>query len=393
MTNQVVKRESFPDTLRGLALLGIAVVNVPFLTISTIEGAGGADLTSTPDAIVAFIVATFAQAKFYLIFSFLFGYSAQFILKGERSNRRRWVMRSIGLVIFGFAHSVLLFHGDILLTYGLLALVLLAFYFRSDRTIAVWMWVLYGASTLLMSGLTVITVIGEQLLDPADLAELSATPTSLDVALASGGLLESIAARFDLLSLVTPQVLFIQGQLVIVGFLAGVLAARRRVFDRTTENRARMKTVALWGALIGLPLQALAAWIFIVNTVASDSDYSYGFGLVSFALNAYGAPPLSAAIVAGLWLVTERASSQDSLLSSAGQMSLTMYLGQSLITTVLFSNWGLGLFGTMGLLDTTLMAIGIWCALALVATLILKRQSSGPMERVLKRFSLIGTSN
>ena len=132
MANTLGTRETFPDILRGTALLGIALVNVPFLTINTVEGVGGADLTGTVDASTAFIVATLLQAKFYLIFSFLFGYSAQFIIKGERNNRRRWVMRSIGLVMLGGAHAVLLFHGDILLTYGLLALLLLGFYFRKD---------------------------------------------------------------------------------------------------------------------------------------------------------------------------------------------------------------------------------------------------------------------
>lgn len=382
-------RESFPDILRGLALLGIAVVNVPFLTINTVEGVGGADLTNSVDAIAAFTVATLAQAKFYLIFSFLFGYSAQFIIKGERSNRRRWVMRSIGLVLLGGAHAVLLFHGDILLTYGLIALLLLAFYFRKDRTIAVWMWIFYAASALLMSALTVLVVLVEQFGDAGDLTDGGDVFNGLDVALTSGSLVESVAARIELLGFVTPQVLFIQGQMVVFGFLAGVLGARRRVFDRTVANEEKMRRVAIWGAVIGLPLQAFAAWIFISNAVATE--YSDGLSLIAFVINTYAAPPLSAAIVAALWLWTGRRPTNNSLLASAGQMALTMYLGQSLMTTLLFSNWGLGLFRTMGVLDVTLMAIGIWCVLALTAHLILGRYNSGPMENLLKRFSLLGS--
>lgn len=389
MPKPVAPRETFPDILRGTALLGIALVNVPFLTINTAEGVGGADLTGTADAATAFVLATLLQAKFYLIFSFLFGYSAQFIIRGDRNNRRRWVMRSIGLVVLGAAHAVLLFHGDILLTYGLIALLLLAFYFRKDKTIAVWMWVVYGASALLMSALAALIVLVEQVDGIPELDEAGLVPTELDQALVSGSLVDSIAARIELLGYVTPQVLFIQGQMVLVGFLAGVLGARRKVFERTPANEQRMRRVVVWGAAIGLPFQALAAWIFIANTLSAE--YSEGLGLISFAINAYAAPPLSAAIVAGLWLLTGRSKNQGSLLASAGQMALTMYLGQSLITTVLFSNWGLGLFGTMGVLDVTLMAIGIWCALALTAHLILGRYNSGPMESLLKRFSLIGS--
>lgn len=388
MMNSTTTRESFPDVLRGAALLGIALVNVPFLAINTASGIGGADLTGTADAAIAFMVTTLLQAKFYLIFSFLFGYSAHFIIKGDRRNRRRWVMRAVGLVLLGAAHATLLFHGDILLTYGLIALLLLAFYFRKDKTIAMWMWVAYGASAFLMSALVALIVLVEQTEGPTALDDTAPIPNGLDIALASGTLVDTIAARIELLGYVTPQVLFIQGQMVLVGFLAGVLGARRTVFERTPANERRMRRVLLWGATIGLPFQALAAWIQITNSLSAE--HSEGLGLISFAINTYAAPPLSAAIVAGLWLLTARSRTQRSLLASAGQMALTLYLGQSLITTVLYSNWGLGLFGTMGVLEVTLVATGIWCALALTARLILGRYSSGPMESLLKKFSLFG---
>ncbi|MEG9218931.1 hypothetical protein V6S72_33495, partial [Pseudomonas aeruginosa] len=68
-------RHPLPDQLRGLALLGIVLVNMPFLAIS---GTGGFLPSSTStwyDQATAFAVVAFAQGKFYLLFSFLFGYS------------------------------------------------------------------------------------------------------------------------------------------------------------------------------------------------------------------------------------------------------------------------------------------------------------------------------
>ena len=70
MTN----RDSFPDVLRGFALLGIALVNIPLLAIDPILHNEGADLSIPSNAAGAFIVMAFFQAKFYLLFSFLFGY-------------------------------------------------------------------------------------------------------------------------------------------------------------------------------------------------------------------------------------------------------------------------------------------------------------------------------
>jgi hypothetical protein len=82
----MIKRDSFPDILRGFALFGIAMVNIQFFSISTFDGAESLDLTQPESASVAFIVFALFQAKFYLVFSFLFGYSAHYVLKDHKST-------------------------------------------------------------------------------------------------------------------------------------------------------------------------------------------------------------------------------------------------------------------------------------------------------------------
>ena len=100
----IVLRDSFPDVLRGFALFGVAMVNIQFFSISTFNGAESLDLSEPNSASVAFIVFALFQAKFYLLFSFLFGYSAHYVLKGNKSNTRTWIARSVGLVILGLIH-------------------------------------------------------------------------------------------------------------------------------------------------------------------------------------------------------------------------------------------------------------------------------------------------
>ena len=129
----MIKRDSFPDILRGFALFGIAMVNIQFFSISTFNGAESLDLTDPQNASVAFIVSALFQAKFYLLFSFLFGYSAHYVLKGEKSNRRKWLSRSVGLIVLGLIHLTFFFHGDILFIYGVFALLLTLLYFRKER--------------------------------------------------------------------------------------------------------------------------------------------------------------------------------------------------------------------------------------------------------------------
>ncbi|MEX2441883.1 MAG: hypothetical protein WD400_04480, partial [Pontimonas sp.] len=137
-------RDLAPDVLRGFALWGIILVNVAYFSHAVDSGPSASTLNSTGDAIAAFLVFVLAQAKFYLIFSFLFGYSAHYVLSHLELGRRRWWWRSTGLVILGVAHASFLFIGDILFLYGLLGVVLLAFYGRSERVIRRWIGWIYG---------------------------------------------------------------------------------------------------------------------------------------------------------------------------------------------------------------------------------------------------------
>ena len=78
MSNSV--RDIAPDVLRGFALWGIILVNVAYFSTSVYSGVTAEALAGTGDALAAFLVFVLAQGKFYLIFSFLFGYSADYVL-------------------------------------------------------------------------------------------------------------------------------------------------------------------------------------------------------------------------------------------------------------------------------------------------------------------------
>ncbi|WP_425331188.1 DUF418 domain-containing protein, partial [Bordetella pertussis] len=119
------------DALRGFALFGILVVNIGVFA-SVYYGTGLPDPAfSRPlDQWVNVLVAVLFESKFYLLFSFLFGYS--FTLQIDAAQRAgaafapRFLRRLAGLAVLGLAHAVLLYHGDILLTYAVLGALLLA---------------------------------------------------------------------------------------------------------------------------------------------------------------------------------------------------------------------------------------------------------------------------
>jgi uncharacterized protein len=375
-------RDTFPDVLRGFALLGIALVNIPLLAIDPSLHNEGADLTVFSNAATAFVVTALFQAKFYLLFSFLFGYSAHYVLKNSKENRGRWVGRSIGLILLGFFHFSLLFFGDILFLYGVLGLLLLAFYFRKDKTLRVWAWIIFGISSLLSVGIAALTLVGEQFLalQGETLSEFAAGDFS--GVMTTSSFFDAIGLRLELWLSSAPTFLAIQGPLVFVAFLVGVLAARRNALGSGANPRL-MKKLALWGLVAGLPLQLFSAYLYVNNAVAET--YSWGISLMSLSINFVTAPLLSAGYVGLLWLVSQKF--KLTLLSAPGRYSLTIYLSQSLIFAVLFSGWGFGLFAQLDVLPVALIAAATWLALAVLAYVAAKAGRKGPMETVLTGFS------
>ncbi|MEY4741084.1 MAG: hypothetical protein RL402_609 [Actinomycetota bacterium] len=377
------QRDSFPDILRGFALFGIAMVNIQFFSISTFNGAESLDLSEPENGTVAFVIWSLFQAKFYLLFSFLFGYSAHYVIKSDKSNRGRWIGRSIGLLLLGAIHLSFFFHGDILFLYGAFGLLLTAFYFRKDKTLKVWAWLIYVLTAVLLAALALLTFAGEFFLAsngkslPADLYN-----DVLDVALKNGSFLEIAAARVELWLSLAGQAFLLQGPLVFAAFLVGVLVARRDGLAANLSPRL-MKRFAVWGLTVGLGIQLIAAYLFVQSTQLES--YGLGLYLSAIALNFIGAPLMSVGLVGGLWLISQRFKLP--LLNAAGRHSLSVYLGQSLVFSTLFSAWGFGLFAEVSLLGVVLIAAATWLALALLAQLNTRYNSKGPMEALLSNFS------
>jgi uncharacterized protein len=379
----ITQRDSFPDILRGFALFGIAMVNIQFFSISTFNGAESLDLTQPESASVAFLVFALFQAKFYLLFSFLFGYSAHYVLKDQKSNRGRWIARAIGLVLLGLIHLTFFFHGDILFIYGVFALLLTLLYFRKEKTLKVWAWVIYIVTAVLFVVIAAFVYLGELIFaSKGKTLPGLGTIDSLDVALRSGGFLEIAVARFEFWLMAAGPAFVLQGSLVFVAFIVGVLVARKDGLGASLKPEL-MKKFAIWGLTLGLALQLLSAYIFITNEQAES--YSLTLYLVATALNFLTAPLMSAGLVGGLWLLSQK--TKLSLLSAAGRHSLSIYLGQSLVFSTLFSAWGFGLFQELSLFSVVLIAAATWLVLALLAQLNLRYRTRGPMEAVLTNFT------
>jgi uncharacterized protein len=369
-----LKRQALPDQLRGFALLGVIVVNMPFLAVSN-SGIWQFQISSLSDQAVAFLIVALAQGKFYLLFAFLFGYSLTLILKSRSSQGvNRYLRRLVGLAVLGAGHAYLFFIGDILMSYALLGLILLLFVGRSTRT------VLIASAFSYVIGLVLLALVFFEALGAESSAGGFITNSdALDQAL-KGTFFEAVAGRANAL----PEALLVQ---IVINwfpslsmFLLGLAAGRTGLLSDPAKHTRLWRSFVIVGVLIGLPAGIASAWL---GLVPEDPTGIYGIAgvVLGFAL----APALSAGYVGAIALLSNRRFL--SYAEPAGRMSLTGYLGESILLSAIFCGWGLGLFGVLSLTQSLLVALGVWIALEVFAKHWLRRYAYGPFEWVLRSWS------
>ena len=371
-----MKRDITPDVLRGFALLGILVVNIQFMGLNSDQGARGEWTLGFANGSATFLIAALFAGKFYLLFSFLFGYSSNYVIRNDRSNRARWIKRCLMLMAFGALHFTFLWHGDIIFVYGLFGLLLTFFFFRADRTLKIWSRIVFFVSTFFVLLIGALALMAEYLLDE-DFG--SSTVSSLDEILNSGTFLESIPARLEVWVLGIATGIFLQGGLAFAAFLLGVRLARASFLSSPIDKAANDRLIKR-GLFLGLPIQIIAAVILLQNEQsAAPSESVY---LISLFVSFVTAPLLSMFYVGFIRKLVEERPNLVSWLKPAGKMSLTIYISQSVITSLIFGPWGLGLFQDLQTWQVFILAFGIWLLLSYFAGLWLRKFNQGPLEKL-----------
>lgn len=375
-----IQRDLAPDVLRSFALLGILVVNIQFMALSSAEGARGEWALGLANGSATFIIASIFTGKFYLIFSFLFGYSSNYIIKGDRSNRTRWVKRCFVLMALGILHFTFLWHGDIIFVYGIFGLLLIPFFFRTDKTLKIWARVVYLVSSTIILLVGVLVFVVERYF-PEESYQ-APMDTKLDQLLLNGTFTEAISARLELWTYGVATGVFLQGPLAFAAFLLGLRLARGQFLSSPIDIKKNSQLMKV-GFLLGAPIQLLSAALLVWNE--QKAEPSEATHILALFVSFIAAPLLSMFYVGLMRKLVEEKPLLVSWLKPAGKMSLTMYISQSVITSMIFGPWGLGLFQQLQTWQVLLLAIGIWLALVFFATYWLKKFQQGPLE------SLVGT--
>jgi uncharacterized protein len=203
--------------------------------------------------------------------------------------------------------------------------------------------------------------------------------SSLDEILQNGTFLESIPARVEVWLLSISTGIFLQGGLAFAAFLLGVRLARSNFLSSPIDQAANSRMMKK-GLFLGLPIQVIAAVILLRNEQAMEPSES--IYLISLFASFVAAPLLSMFYVGLIRKLVEERPHLVLWMKPAGKMSLTIYISQSVITSLIFSPWGLGLFQVLQTWQVFILAFGIWLLLSYLAAKWLNRYKQGPLEKL-----------
>ncbi len=368
-------RHRFVDALRGFALLGIVIVNVEYI-VQPVD-VGWHDATSALDRAVRWFIISFGQTKIYPIFAALFGYglALQFNRASQTGSddalRGRHRRRMTALVVAGVLHGILFFPGDILVIYGIIGAACFRFrHWDTRRLLKLAAWV-YGVASAfwLILGLLDLAAGGTAVTGDAAMLDTLRNGSFADVVLDVH--LPNWLETVFFLSI-------LQGPAVVASFAVGMALGRTDLLSHPERHVDRVRSLLTkWS----LPVLATAGLSGVLTLAATRSE-SIGFAL------GFTIAPAVAAVYLGVLGITigVNGGRVSTLLERAGSMSLTGYLGQSVVLSTLAYGYGGGIIG-IDPLGGTLVAIAVWFALTAFADVWMRRLRFGPAEWVLRTIS------
>jgi len=366
------------DILRGVAILGILIVNMRLFSMPE-----GLPVAGTVERLILFS----SQEKFKALFSFLFGLGLAVQLMRADARGAHFLplyARRLGvLFLIGVAHFLLLWDGDILHDYALLGCVLLLFRRSSPKTLLVGAGALL-AIPMLFYGITTYSAITGHVSPPVKEwityekgAEADGWGTSDDVSdtYARGSYVDMISLRASELPRdMSPDTDDAYGLAL---FLLGLYAGRRRIFHDVSAHLPFIRRVQRWGLLIGVA--GNAAFAAGGSFDPSPTSAAQNVGRLCLVV---AAPALMLVYASTIILLTQREIWRRRLapLAAVGRTALSNYLLQSLICTTIFYSYGLALFGKVGPSLGLLLTITIFLIQIPLSVWWLRRFQFGPIE-------------
>ncbi|MEM8816572.1 MAG: DUF418 domain-containing protein [Pseudomonadota bacterium] len=403
------------DLLRGVAVLGILVMNIyafamPFPAYMNPYAMGGDEPWNLGTWVLTHVI--FDQ-KFMSIFSMLFG--AGIVLMMNRAEARSarfgrlFYSRQFWLLLLGMLHAYLLWIGDILFYYALIGMLVYPFRKAAPGKLIAW------GSLLLLVPLAINYAtsyyVEEMISESAELEALEARGEELSEAQAESleqwrasrpflaptdedieADLEAYGRGYvEIVEYRAPQVLGMHLQatpffmLWRIGglMLIGMALMKLGVFSGA-RSESFYRRLAATGYALGLPLAAISAWQFFVN--GFDPVYTMRVGNLP---NYIGSVLVALGHIGVLLLVAKSGALRAlrSRFEAVGRTALSNYLLHSIVMTSVFYGYGLGLYGELPRLVQMLPVVLLIAAQLALSPWWLSKYRFGPVEHLWRSLS------
>jgi uncharacterized protein len=373
------------DVLRGFALFGIIFNNMlyfsgyaymPFDKLKQI-------INFQLNEKIYYFLDIIITAKFYTLFSILFavGFYIQFNKHTEDSTdfMKTYRRRLFILLLIGLIHS-LIWSGDILLTYSLIAFIMILF--RNVKSKHLIRWSIFFILLPLLIDLALLpffkatsTINAENTTHIVHLKYPDMAPESVINTFQNG----SIGGIFilNIHNLVWKYLSYIPsgGYFKFLGiFLLGYFLASVRFFTEKSKSTFLLITSLIIGLLATISAKILGGssyqfpptlpnilYKFLLSTGQIFMCFFYITTICKFFQTSVGTRILKH-------------------LKPFGRMALSNYLFQNILMIIIFYNFGFNLFGRIGLIPTTSIAVLILISQIIYSNIWLKHFKFGPFE-------------
>ncbi|MDY6946967.1 MAG: DUF418 domain-containing protein [Pseudomonadota bacterium] len=397
------------DTMRGIAVLGILLMNITGLALPyayddpTVWGA-----ESDIDFTVWRIMSLFVEGTMRGLFTLLFDASVLLFLQRHAARAidlhpaDLYFRRTLWLIAFGMVNGyVLLWSGDVLFYYGIAGLVLFVFrnlpprrllvlataFMLLQTLITVCEWQDYRQTQALAQAATARQAAGQPMtdgdqeaLDAFNALQSEFRPPRENLEAHVASVRDSYPSAFVALGRDTrymqSEFFFRHGLVECLGMmLLGMALLKLGVLSGRRSTRVYLALVVI-GYSIGLGVNVAEM------RQLESGQFSPDALLRTYTTYDLGRIPMTLGHLALIALLhrTRWFANASRVLAAVGQMALTNYLSQSLLCLLLFTGAGLAWYGQLARHELYYVVIAIWITQLVWSPLWLRRFRHGPAE-------------
>ena len=380
MTQPKMDRHFSIDAIRGIAVMGILLMNIQaFAMVFAAYQFPQVHMDFTgANRDVWFYAHVFFNMKFITIFSALFGAGIVLML-GEDKQASLGVhyRRMLWLLLIGLIHAWVFWAGDILVPYAVMGMLVVL----ARRMKPMGLTIMGIALILLTGGLMALGFAFLPMMSPEDLESMrpSAETVAATVAVYQAGFIDRFGANASLTMMAeTMQLTFFAGRLAGVMFVGMALYKWGFLTLRWSFPRYLLTAIIALG--IGLP----ACWYGTNHLL--ETDFALDQFWVGETINYFASLLVALGYAAVVMLLCKLGPALRLILhpfAAVGRMAFTNYLTHTLVLTFIFVGTpGLGMMGEVERVGQFQIVVAIWVFQLIFSTIWLSMFRFGPMEWV-----------